>query len=173
MCWPIFFFFFFVEQDEGRAHVTLQNIKTKNDKKVGVNDYGKRHFFYRCHEMKITIDNIIIIYENIMLTVIFYFLVMRNVYFWTTGIKHRNSKALKLYNIERKFQVISHLSGNVECLGFILNGLNNYIVNILQYLEANYDLSLRHICTLLKTILNVSYLRWNIIRIYFFCSILF
>lgn len=77
-------------------------------------------------------------------------------FLYTTGIKHRNSKALKLYNIERKFQVISHLSGNVECLGFILNGLNNYIVNILQYLEANYDLSLRHICTLLKTILNVS-----------------
>lgn len=77
--------------------------------------------------------------------------------FFFIGIKHKNSKALLLYNIERKFQVISHLSGNVECLGFILNGLNNYIVNILKYLEANYDLSLRHICTLLKTILNVSY----------------
>lgn len=72
-----------------------------------------------------------------------------------TGIKHKNLKALKLYNIERKFQVISHLSGNVECLGIILNGLKNYIVNILKYLEANNDLSLRHICTLLKTILNV------------------
>lgn len=78
------------------------------------------------------------------------------VFVFLTGIKHKNLKALKLYNIDRKFQVISNLSGNVECLGLVLSGLNNYIVNILKYLEANCDLSLRHICTLLKTILNVS-----------------
>uniref|UniRef100_A0A2S2NSK1 Uncharacterized protein n=1 Tax=Schizaphis graminum TaxID=13262 RepID=A0A2S2NSK1_SCHGA len=105
-----------LETDEVRNHALSQSIKTKNDKKTIINDYG---------------------------------------------IKHKNSKALKLYNIERKFQVISHLSGNVECLGFILNGLNNYIVHILKYLEANHDLSLRHICTLLKTILNVAVMEFG------------
>ncbi|VVC34658.1 Hypothetical protein CINCED_3A005174 [Cinara cedri] len=41
-------------------------------------------------------------------------------------------------------------------MGFILNGLNCYFMNIMQYLEANDEPSLHHVCTLLKTILNVA-----------------
>lgn len=78
--------------------------------------------------------------------------------FSTTGIKHLNPKELKLYNIERKFRVISSLASNSECLGFILEGLNRYFTNILHYLETNDEQSLRHVCSLLKTILNVSYI---------------
>lgn len=74
-----------------------------------------------------------------------------------TGIKHINPKALKLYNIDRKFHVILNLAGNPECLGYILNGLNCYFMDIMQYLEANNEPSLRHVYSLLKIILNVSF----------------
>ncbi|XP_050529538.1 uncharacterized protein LOC126899057 isoform X2 [Daktulosphaira vitifoliae] len=77
------------------------------------------------------------------------------------GTKYKNSKVSTVYNIERKFQIISNLSGNIECLGFILNGLKKHIVRILQYLEVNYDHSLLHICTLLKKILNVAVMEYG------------
>ncbi|XP_050438662.1 uncharacterized protein LOC126844474 isoform X2 [Adelges cooleyi] len=58
------------------------------------------------------------------------------------------------YAIDKKFQIMSHMAGNLECLGFILYGFKTHITSVLK--QINITKTWPHISTMLKKILILS-----------------
>jgi hypothetical protein len=57
---------------------------------------------------------------------------------------------------ERSFQVLHHMAGNPECLGYLLRGLLNHISSLLQLLQKLNETTLhRSMAALLHNVLKV------------------